>query len=71
MFCSSAVSVYKLFCTVHSSLSHFVSAGYAFVLFIPTNFEWDFGSVNISETKALLNEESFGNVSYVYCITKF
>lgn len=71
VFCSSAVSVYKLFCTVHSSLSHFVSAGSAFVLFIPTNFEWDFGSVNISETKALLNEESFGNVSYVYCITKF
>ena len=59
------------FAQCSSFVSHFVSAGSAFVPFIPINFEWDFGSVNISETKALLNEESFGNVLYIYCITKF
>jgi hypothetical protein len=64
------LSVYKSFCKLQFFVSPFVSACSAVVLCIPINFEWDFGSVNISETKGLLYEESFGNVLYIYYIMK-
>jgi hypothetical protein len=47
-----------------------VSACSAPVLIIPVNFDWVFGSFNMSETKGLLYQESFGNVLYTWVISK-